>query len=563
MPISTPIRYLLEHQKPDGTSTFFELSWCMSIDFSLPMLSRIDWPIASGSDAVVQFTRYRNEVITLSGETGQEDRYATDDAGETRSQTAVERIGNLRAFLRSFTEAASKTRGWYKRSVNNDKLLFHALYEQASWEVAKVDIKINAASGKNLGDFGWSLDITTVKRLGQAYTTAVSPLAKAQDDLAKQEKEKAIKNRLNKSFGSEWLDKYKEPSVDDYDAYLNNSISSLESDDADFLTLAERAVVKGTVALRILSMAMGRVRAQVMRVNRLLNRFNELRQEFQRIMSFPTALITNSLLVVTQAVDELQQTAEALPSVDSLTRDTLIDLQVAWSDFSTELMAELGIRGLPIALDAQATDLSSPTAGNEEVTPRPTSRVVYALGYESLSDIAARVFGDPDRWRDIAELNGIIDPWELNNGSPIAPAGTAFRVPFDVGSSSTADDLIGQSYYITEDGDLAWDGTGYRRIGGSALIIQAITERGKSVRKPSALFPQWGLLPTVGETLFDDDVARFAVDLKDQMLRDTRVLSVNNLVVERTDDKILATATVYTVNGDSPLKIAAPIATVG
>ncbi|MFN3254053.1 MAG: LysM peptidoglycan-binding domain-containing protein [Ilumatobacter sp.] len=57
----------------------------------------------------------------------------------------------------------------------------------------------------------------------------------------------------------------------------------------------------------------------------------------------------------------------------------------------------------------------NPTSG----TPNPKRTHQVQVG-ETLDRIAGRYFGDPTRWRDIAQLNGIADPLDLKPGRLLA-----------------------------------------------------------------------------------------------------------------------------------------------
>lgn len=62
--------------------------------------------------------------------------------------------------------------------------------------------------------------------------------------------------------------------------------------------------------------------------------------------------------------------------------------------------------------ESNAFGPQNPTSG----TPQP-HRVHRVQPGETLDRIAARYYGDPTRWRQIASANGIVDPLALRNGS--------------------------------------------------------------------------------------------------------------------------------------------------
>jgi hypothetical protein len=64
--------------------------------------------------------------------------------------------------------------------------------------------------------------------------------------------------------------------------------------------------------------------------------------------------------------------------------------------------------------DGQEKWPQNPTSG----TPHPHS-VRWLLPGQTLDRIAAEVYGDPGKWRLIADANGILDPLKLPEGTPI------------------------------------------------------------------------------------------------------------------------------------------------
>ena len=72
--------------------------------------------------------------------------------------------------------------------------------------------------------------------------------------------------------------------------------------------------------------------------------------------------------------------------------------------------------GAPVraTLDLTFTEYISPERNKKEHDPESTTRVIKRG--DSLSGIAAEVYGDPQQWRVIAEANGLDDPRRLSPG---------------------------------------------------------------------------------------------------------------------------------------------------
>ncbi len=79
-----------------------------------------------------------------------------------------------------------------------------------------------------------------------------------------------------------------------------------------------------------------------------------------------------------------------------------------------------------VTLDlSQAEEASTASSGSAEKTTNPTTRAQRGTRAhtvrdgDSLQSIAYSAYGDPNRWRSIAEANGIDDPLQLRRGTPL------------------------------------------------------------------------------------------------------------------------------------------------
>ncbi|HWM08869.1 MAG TPA: LysM peptidoglycan-binding domain-containing protein [Solirubrobacteraceae bacterium] len=86
--------------------------------------------------------------------------------------------------------------------------------------------------------------------------------------------------------------------------------------------------------------------------------------------------------------------------------------------------------GDPIRADVkldlkQAAQASTASSGSANRPQNPTTRAIAGQGVhtvqdgDSLPSIAYRAYGDPTRWRTIAEANGVDDPLRLRRGTPL------------------------------------------------------------------------------------------------------------------------------------------------
>ena len=72
-------------------------------------------------------------------------------------------------------------------------------------------------------------------------------------------------------------------------------------------------------------------------------------------------------------------------------------------------------------LNVTFTEFIDPEIDQRKLDPEFTTRIVKRG--DTLSGIAARVYGDPSRWRDIANANNIEDPFNLPTGASLVIPG--------------------------------------------------------------------------------------------------------------------------------------------
>jgi hypothetical protein len=136
----------------------------------------------------------------------------------------------------------------------------------------------------------------------------------------------------------------------------------------------------------------------------------------------------------TGALLELMKIDSSLPDSNSKTNSARPPFcTFHWGDFHSfkAIIQSLSIRftyfagnGTPLRAKAQvsfkqfededAYGPQNPTSG----TPHPHLVHQVSVG-ETLDRIAAAKYGDPSRWRLLAEANGVVDPFELRPGTTL------------------------------------------------------------------------------------------------------------------------------------------------
>jgi hypothetical protein len=233
-------------------------------------------------------------------------------------------------------------------------------------------------------------------------------------------------------------------------------------------------------------------------------------------------------------------------------------LGYAAEDSARESMTVLGYSG-GSPTDLEASDQRAAAVGPlDGLYPRPGPRnrrdatettPVQLRPRENLRDLAERYYGDPDEWIVIAAYNGWQSAHRLGSGRPARRGDWVFIPRRDLSPKLLHEtDLYLEDIYLTHDGDLEFigqdDPTGFkmdlRTIRGAANLRQALTGRLTTAAGDSRGFPRYGLPRVVGTGMNSSVAAYVAGHLRDQLLRDSRVDTVQNLSVSDGGDRLVA-----------------------
>lgn len=556
------VRYVLEHRK-GGTAEgrMHELSWVERADIDDTMSASAQYPINETKPPIVQRSLTRKWSITLAGATGVEERLSSNALGRAESLDGLGRIAALRAFLAEFVDEAAHQQGAFARTSKVDELYLHVIYEGLSYQLLTCDLQRTVSIDQAIGDFVWNIRCTAIKLVSRELPPQL-PLTRLYD--------RSIEWDTDRDNAAAT---YKEAA----DAERTGSVGRSTWDDLyGPLDTARLAVEKGTFVLQEDIAPYGaRARGAISRVNLLLQRVSELGDGARRIAQMPAALIASALKAVADAIEELGESAleiGRLPS-DLIGKESEYlyhDLAATYGDVYTLWGGVLAALRLPVNLmaDSALRQVSAPAdtaLGGSLVVLGQLVRTVFTMEGESILDLANRVLGDPDRWPEIAEVNGLPDAWSLRDGSPFSAGGAILLVPDPNGvavpRTGDAVDLIGEAFYLDPTtSDLVMRAGGFQRIRGLPLVIQAIRERARNTRGTTLAAPEWGMLRLVGNASSRESAVRFAVDARAQFFRDPRILSVENVVLSQTGDTVILTFDIETVGIEDPVTVTAPFA---
>lgn len=168
----------------------------------------------------------------------------------------------------------------------------------------------------------------------------------------------------------------------------------------------------------------------------------------------------------------------------------------------------------------------SPVRASQSQTPSRQAVEVYRLRLgEDLSTIAFRLFGDGDRWPEIASINGWIDPTRTASGRYVR-AGDIILIPSDQSTLSTSpDDLYGEDLALI-DGDLKITAEDFVTVSGVPNVEQGVLLRVRAVQNETPILAGYGLPSMIGRRLSASSAGYLAAHVREQISRDVRVLGV-------------------------------------
>ncbi len=175
---------------------------------------------------------------------------------------------------------------------------------------------------------------------------------------------------------------------------------------------------------------------------------------------------------------------------------------------------------------------------------------------EDIVGFAMRTTGDPEAWKQVVSLNGLIPPFVSDAGLPgtVRP-GDILKAPGDVKASDARPldramlaMIYGRDLRLAK-GDLVWQGDDLGVVTGVNNVVQSISIRLSTPKGSNLLYPWLGLPARVGDGLDLATYGRFSREFAAQILSDDRVDKIEDLNIRDTGDGVRATAGVVLKDG--------------
>ena len=183
----------------------------------------------------------------------------------------------------------------------------------------------------------------------------------------------------------------------------------------------------------------------------------------------------------------------------------------------------------------------SALVSSQEQTPSRGRVSAYRLRLgEDLRTLARRVFGDADRWPELARLNGWLNPFRLANGR-IAREGDLVLLPQPTGDDVSALDAYGEDLRLTEEGDLELTEEGdLSTVAGVPNLEQAVRLRLKAELGETVILEGYGLPRLLGRRLAAGLAGYLSAHIRAQLINDRRVSQISMVEVRDKGDRLHA-----------------------
>lgn len=537
------VRYLLEWEVDGAVQRAITLPRAAEVDIGLVPPDTRRFGLAGRPTK--QHTPYRDIPITIRGRSGLARRAGEDRRGAALEASGPELFRELVAFLRDFQEyAATHESAFVQRHKVN--LIFRAVWENEHHYVHLVRFDQHRDVEQSRFSYTWTAEFKTD---GPADARPqVETLA-----------ERAAASRLKRSTSSSSSTPVGGSAAAPSDAARGSSVASRQLAPTldDFIDAA-------TTKVGEISAELSTFRAPLQAVIRAAVAARRFAAELREVtVEFPRDLVLDVFKAADEAALAFYETWDALPIPRrEVTRPALVGSLALIQRLRMSTLEWLGARGEKARGQSDRAPFGGIGAGVAVYRGTLVAEHVVGLG-ESIQDVAFEVLGDRSRWPEIAALNGMPNPRELRDGSPLVP-GVRLRVPAAPGegigiTSLNEDELFGRDWALGQDWD--WIPVGDPPVdvavtSGRDLLIQAIRKRASMLKGDNAVWPLAGVDRVVAESLTAEAVGYFAAHTRAQFLRDSRVAAVEGFELVDEDGSITASFAVVPVAGDRvPLKV--------
>lgn len=451
------------------------------------------------NEVVRELTENHLVEIQLSGVSGRAERLGNTRTGRVAVLNGREILEEFDAFLDRYQERGADTDSY---------MVFRALDEGQSYRVEPMDWSWSEDASRSRFSYDWTLRLEAYAHAQEPASLDVFPsLSKGLQIVSEKISElsayPALAGNVVRNVGDIGVDVLNGASE------ISRLATGIQSaaDAADGV----RTFISETLPLRILSVS----------------------------RKFESSI--NRLLEVSGLRDRTEWSRQ---------RDDTLNAVSNLSLFVHEGLTAAGLLGVR---RAEITEDTSPTVSNTNPIVQTTRALVrYTIrAGDTLQSIALRAYGDSSRWTEIANANGMRGSRYLSDGRTLS-VGDTILVPRGTVTNAPPTSAYGTDFKLSADGDLVFTSDGdLATVSGLKNLEQALRNRLLTTLGSCWLMPEYGLPLRLGSALTAQALAHSASHVRDQLVRETRIDTVQRVQILQEGDKIAVEVDIQPIEGES------------
>ena len=472
------IKYLLEHYNQGSLQTALALPLPPK-SFSIIQEAPSQVTYTLGGGVVRELSGYKPRIITLLGSSGYDARRGYNREGGIVFEKGSVILREFRAFLEEYQEKADSLK------TQENQLIFRAIDEDYHLKVEVVSFEIQRDSEGAHFAPNWILTL-------RAYEEA---------------------DRV-RSFNSI------QESIDD----ISQSISLCNSALASISSTIEGGVGLANLVLSPLDDLKTSVQA-----------FGSIAESLRTVLDLPSDIVgrlEQTALALRTPLTRLVNDVERFPNAFS-SRIKSLQTAIFGAEEIQALSESLSTYAPPLSeenLDHPSLYLTRGANLNSQMLRRQNHQTYRLRLEEDLVILARRYLGDGERWLELAEINGWVDPYRLSNGRT-AETGDVVLIPID--REDQLNLSFGEDLLLNNEGELVVTNNDLVTVEGARNLEQGLKLRLKAVQEETPIFINYGLPKMVGRRLNSSLAGYLGAIIQAQLNRDSRVERI--LLIEMKD----------------------------